>query len=105
MTQNHTQDEVLTEHFDEEVHLIFGYTSMCGTCKVSEHMLDIANKILALPLTKVNLNFYPEFNQENKIMSVPVLLIMKKDQEVERLYAFQSVPFLLEKIKKVIDES
>ncbi|UXR78800.1 MULTISPECIES: thioredoxin family protein [unclassified Staphylococcus] len=105
MTQNDAQDEMLTKHFDEELHLIFGYTTMCGTCKVSEHMLDIVNDILQLPITKINLNYYPEFNQENKIMSVPILLIMRKDQEIERLYAFRSVSFLLEKLKKLIDES
>ncbi|MDU6794039.1 MAG: thioredoxin, partial [Staphylococcus sp.] len=33
-------------------------------------------------------------------MSVPVLLIMDKDKEVDRIYAFQSVPYLLEKLKK-----
>ena len=105
MTNQPIQDEVLTQHFDQETHLIFGYTTMCGTCKVSERMLDIVNDIVQLPITKVDLNYYPDFNQEKEIQSVPVLLIMKQDQEYERLYAFRSVPFLLEKIKKVIDES
>ncbi|KIX90299.1 thioredoxin [Staphylococcus microti] len=105
MTNHQIQDEVLTQHFDQETHLIFGYTTMCGTCKVSERMLDIVNDIVQLPITKVDLNYYPTFSQEQEIQSVPVLLIMKRDQEYERLYAFRSVPFLLEKIKKVIDES
>ncbi|MGV3042589.1 thioredoxin family protein [Staphylococcus rostri] len=105
MTNSHTQNEVLTQHFDKETHLIFGYTTMCGTCKVSERMLDIVNNIVQLPIAKVDLNYFPSFNQEKGIQSVPVLLIMKRDQEIDRLYAFQSVPFLLEKIKKAIDES
>ena len=42
----------VTENFGEEKHLIFGYTPTCGTCKVSERMLDIANEILKLPLRK-----------------------------------------------------
>ena len=31
----------VTENFGEDKHLIFGYTPTCGTCKVSERMLDI----------------------------------------------------------------
>ena len=82
--------EDITENYNEEKHLIFGYTPMCGTCKVSERMLDIANDIYSFRL-KGDLNFHPEFSKEKEIMSVPVLLVMNKDQEVKRIYAFQSV--------------
>ena len=50
--------EDITENYNEDKHLIFGYTPMCGTCKVSERMLDIANDILQLPIKKVDLNFH-----------------------------------------------
>ncbi|BGE82967.1 thioredoxin family protein [Staphylococcus petrasii] len=91
--------EDIRENFKEDKHLIFGYTPMCGTCKISERMLDIANEILKLPVKKIDLNFHPEFSEENKIMSVPVLMVMNKDKEMDRIYAFQSVPYLLEKLK------
>ncbi|HCZ3056333.1 thioredoxin, partial [Staphylococcus aureus] len=39
----------VTTFYEEDKHLIFGYTPTCGTCKVSERMLDIANEILQLP--------------------------------------------------------
>ena len=42
--------EDICENFNKEKHLIFGYTPMCGTCKMSERMLDIANEILQLPV-------------------------------------------------------
>ncbi|MCU5747087.1 thioredoxin family protein [Staphylococcus sp. SQ8-PEA] len=86
-------------NYDKDRHLIFGYTPTCGTCKVSERMLDIANEMVKLPLIKVDLNFHPGFAQEYEIQSVPVLLIMNKDYEENRIYAFQSVPFLLENLK------
>lgn len=89
----------ITENYNEDKHLIFGYTPMCGTCKVSERMLDIANDILQLPVKKVDLNFHPDFSMENEIMSVPVLLVMNKDIVEKRIYAFQSVPYLLENLK------
>ncbi|MCD8900383.1 thioredoxin family protein [Staphylococcus gallinarum] len=87
------------EHDDKEKSLVFGYTPTCGTCKISERMLDIANEILQLPITKVDLNFYPEYSQKHEIQSVPVLIVMSKGQEIKRIYAFQSVPYLLENLK------
>lgn len=87
------------EHDDKEKALIFGYTPTCGTCKISERMLDIANDILKLPIIKVDLNFHPEYSQEHEIQSVPVLLVMSKGKEIKRIYAFQSVPYLLENLK------
>lgn len=93
------QVEDISENFNQEKHLIFGYTPMCGTCKVSERMLDIANEILQLPIKKIDLNFHPEFSEQNQIMSIPVLVVMNKSKETDRIYAFQSVPYLLEKLK------
>ncbi|EHY92057.1 putative thioredoxin [Staphylococcus saprophyticus subsp. saprophyticus KACC 16562] len=62
-------------------------------------MLDIANEILKLPITKIDLNFHPDFSQEHEIQSVPVLMLMSKGEEQKRIYAFQSVPNLLENLK------
>ena len=90
--------EDITVNFNKEKHLIFGYTPMCGTCKISERMLDIANEILQLPIKKIDLNFYPEWSKEKQIMSVPVLLLMQRGRD-KRIYAFQSVTYLLENLK------
>ena len=68
--------EDICENFNKEKHLIFGYTPMCGTCKMSERMLDIANEILQLPVKKIDLNYHPKYSERNKIMSVPVLIVM-----------------------------
>ncbi|MDW3827475.1 thioredoxin family protein [Staphylococcus saprophyticus] len=89
----------IDEHINQEKYLIFGYTPTCGICKVSERMLDIANEILKLPITKIDLNFHPDFSQEHEIQSVPVLMLMSKGEEQKRIYAFQSVPNLLENLK------
>ena len=89
----------IDEHINQEKYLIFGYTPTCGTCKVSERMLAIATEILKLPITKIDLNFHPDFSQEHEIQSVPVLMLMSKGEEQKRIYAFQSVPNLLENLK------
>ncbi|AID00889.1 thioredoxin [Staphylococcus xylosus] len=89
----------VNKYINEDKYLIFGYTPTCGTCKVSERMLDIANDILQLPIIKMDLNFHPDFSQMYEIQSVPVLLVMSKGEEQKRIYAFQSVPYLLENLK------
>ena len=89
----------ITQNYGKDKHLIFGYTPTCGTCKISERMLDIANEILQLPIIKIDLNFHPQFSKTNQIMSVPVVLLMNRDKEIKRIYAFQSVPNLLENLK------
>lgn len=89
----------VNKYINEDKYLIFVYTPTCGTCKVSERMLDIANDILQLPIIKMDLNFHPDFSQMYEIQSVPVLLVMSKGEEQKRIYAFQSVPYLLENLK------
>ena len=89
----------VNKYINEDKYLIFGYTPTCGTCKISERMLDIANDILKLPTIKMDLNFHPDFSQLYEIQSVPVLLVMSKGEEQKRIYAFQSVPYLLENLK------
>ena len=64
---------------------------MCGTCKMSERMLDITKYPLKYEL-------HPNIVSVT-YMSVPVLIVMNKDIEIDRIYAFQSVPYLLEKLK------
>ena len=61
----------IKQNFDQDKHLIFGYTPMCGTCKVSERMLDIANEILQLPLVKADLNFHPDFSEACLLYTSP----------------------------------
>jgi thiol-disulfide isomerase/thioredoxin len=48
----------------------------------------------------MNLNFYPELAEKFQIESVPCLLFIKDGEMVEMIYAFNSVPFLYEKIKQ-----
>ena len=85
--KNETRVNVF-EHVDKEKYLIFGYTPTCGTCKVSERMLDIANEILKLPITKIDLNFHPDFSQQHEIQSVPILMLMSKGEEQKEFMHF-----------------
>jgi thioredoxin-like negative regulator of GroEL len=51
---------------------------------------------------KVNLNFYPEMAKQFEVESVPCLLLIKDGDVIDQIYAFQSVPFLYEKVKTIV---
>lgn len=77
------------------------YTPMCGTCQVARKMLTVIDELLpSITIHSVNLNFHPKEAIELGIESVPCLLIFEDGIEKEKIYAFQSVGYLLDKIKK-----
>src|SRR3954451_2029015 len=83
----------------EEIGLLYFYTPLCGTCQVASRMLHIVGELVEVTMGKMNLNFYPDLAKNFAIESVPSLLIIRNGEVQETIYAFHSVPFLLEKIK------
>ena len=80
------------------------YTPMCGTCAVASKMMDVVEQLLPdLPLGKANLNFMEQLAYDYHVESVPCLLVSDSGKVTEKVYAFQSVPFLYELLKKSID--
>lgn len=80
------------------------YTPMCGTCAVASKMMTIVEQLLPqLQVGKANINFIEHIAFDNKIESVPCLLVYDGGKLTEKVYAFQSVPFLYELLKKSID--
>lgn len=83
---------------------IYTFTPLCGTCQVAGRMLDIAKEVLPIvPLEKVNLNYAKELAEEYQIESVPCLILIKDNQIIEKIYAFHSVPYLVDRLKLIID--
>ncbi|MCM3567530.1 thioredoxin family protein [Neobacillus mesonae] len=78
---------------------LYFFTPLCGTCQLAGKMLQVVEKIVELEMGKMNLNFYPALAEKFEIESVPCLLLIKNGQVKERIYAFHSVPYLLDKIK------
>jgi thioredoxin-like negative regulator of GroEL len=94
------RDEVSSFINNHSSGLIYFYTPMCGTCQVASRMLQVIEKLVDVKIGKMNLNFYPELAKKFEIESVPCLLFIKDGELVEMIYAFQSVPFLYEKINR-----
>ncbi|MEK4627486.1 thioredoxin family protein [Solibacillus sp. FSL R7-0682] len=80
---------------------LYIYTPMCGTCGVAKKMLEVIEQLLPdFPLGMTNINYMEQLAYELKIESVPCLIISEDGQITEKIYAFQSVPFLYEILKK-----
>ena len=77
------------------------YTPMCGTCAVASKMMDVVHELYpTLPMGKANLNFMEDLAYELQIESVPCLIVTEHGQITEKVYAFQSVPYLYDLLKK-----
>lgn len=95
-------DEVTSFFNSHSSGLIYFYTPLCGTCQVASRMLHVIENMVDIKIGKMNLNFYPELADKFQIESVPCLLFIKDGDIVEMIYAFNSVPFLYEKIKQSV---
>lgn len=80
--------------------LLYFYTPLCGTCQLASRMLTIMLEITDVKIGKMNLNYFPEMAKYFAVESVPCLLIINNGQVVKTIYAFHSVPYLLENIKE-----
>ncbi|MGM9966021.1 MULTISPECIES: thioredoxin family protein [unclassified Rummeliibacillus] len=77
------------------------YTSMCGTCQVASKMMEIMEATFPdIPMGKANINYVEQLAIDYKIESVPCLLITENGKVRDKIYAFQSVSYLFEKIQK-----
>jgi len=95
-------DEVSSFLKNHSSGLIYFYTPLCGTCQVASRMLQVIENMVDVKIGKVNLNFYPDLAMQFEIESVPCLLLIKEGDVIDQIYAFQSVPFLYEKVKTII---
>jgi thioredoxin 1 len=87
---------------DKGTGYLYFYTPMCGTCQVAGKMLTVIEQLLPNNTSgKADLNFMPEIAERFEIESVPCLIIINKGEIQEKIYAFQSVPYLYEKLKNL----
>jgi thiol-disulfide isomerase/thioredoxin len=85
--------EVTTDTLQEQEYLIYIYTPFCGTCQVAKTMLDKIESVHKQDIFyRMNASLYPDFMRDNKIESVPCLLIKKENKVQEKVYAFHSIP-------------
>ena len=98
--QENELEAVLQTH---QLVVVLAHTPTCGTCAVAKRMLSVVSNLIPEVLfADLNLNQYAQLAQDEQILSVPGILIYEDGICREIVYAFQSVPFLFEKIKTYI---
>lgn len=71
---------------------VYFFTPLCGTCKIGERMLEIADMTgISVPLYKININFAPRLREQWKISSVPCLALLENGEPIQMEYAMNSV--------------
>lgn len=84
---------------ESSVAAFYLYTPMCGTCAVASKMMEVITVMRpGIPIGKADLNYVENIAIDYEIESVPCLLIQKDGVLTHKIYAFQSVPYLLEEI-------
>lgn len=101
--QEWSQEEI--DNFIQEgrTGLLYLFTPLCGTCQVAGKMLAVIEELVSeKPIGKTDLNFIPNLAEQLGIESVPCLIIIKDGHVQDKIYAFHSVPYLLDKIKSTM---
>ncbi|NEW06503.1 thioredoxin family protein [Paenibacillus sp. SYP-B3998] len=89
LTQQALQKRVTNE---DKAFAVFLYTPFCGTCQLTERMLNIILTMMpSLKLVKSNINFLPNISHDWQITSVPCIVIVERGKEKQYLYRMQSV--------------
>lgn len=99
-----TQQELLERAEKADISFaVFLYTPFCGTCKLTERMLNIIMTLEPkLPLYKSNLNFLPQISQAWQISSVPCIVIVKAGQEKRMIYQMKAVDDLYHELLPLV---
>lgn len=83
--------EITEEVLNQENYLLYIYTPFCGTCSLARAILEKIEAVHKETIFyEMNASFYPQFMHDNKIESVPCLLIKSKNHIKEKVYAFKS---------------
>jgi len=83
----------------EQNYLLFIHTPFCGTCHIAKSFLtNIETALKGDYFYDMNGSFYAEFLQNNKIRSVPCLLIRVNGNIEKKIYTFHSTAHILNEI-------
>ncbi|WP_036717521.1 thioredoxin family protein [Paenibacillus harenae] len=74
---------------------VYFFTPLCGTCKLGERMLEIAEDAgISTPIAKLNINYAPRLRDAWQITSVPCLVLLQDGKPVRKEYAMKSVDYV-----------
>lgn len=97
-----TSKEQLTEVVQgNELVLIDFYAPWCGPCKMIAPMLkEISTERDDVTIVKVDVDSLKELAEENDVMSVPALQVVKGGEKVDQVNGFRPKEMLVELIER-----
>jgi thioredoxin 1 len=102
MKNNPTLEQIKYEIKKQKYTAFYLYTPMCGTCMVAGRMVDITEKMFPqIHFIKADLNYIPSVADHYSVESVPCMLLFKEGFLIDKIYAFQSVPYLHEQFNQL----
>lgn len=92
------EKELLEKIRSEKALLVDVWAPWCGPCRMLGPVLErIAERFAGqLSVVKLNADQYPEFCNQNGIMSIPTLILYRDGEEVGRKVGFQPEPALVQ---------
>lgn len=100
---NELTSEQLGKIHQQKRTVLYLYTPFCGTCQLASKMLSVIETIMpSISILMKNLNYIPEYAKEWGIESVPCLLIFENGKIIKKIYAFHSVDYLYQLLKKYV---
>lgn len=91
------------EQLNDETYLLYIHTPFCGTCHLARQILEQIESVLQKQLFfELNASLHPQFMEENKIESVPCLLIKRNGEIKEKIYTFHSISNILYFVTKYL---
>ncbi|MBS4205219.1 thioredoxin family protein [Lederbergia citrea] len=98
-----SKEDIMAIFDNKKSAVLYFYTPLCGTCQVAGRMMDVVEQLIRdISFGKTDLNYMPEIAEQFSIESVPCLLVVKEGHISEKIYAFKSVPYLYDLIKRYI---
>jgi len=86
---------------DREPFILFLYTPLCGTCKLAKQMVEATVPMFPnIKFYSANINYFPKYTKENRISTVPAIILNDSEGPPETVLAIESVTNLYGKIKK-----
>jgi len=81
----------------DHLYLLDFYADWCEPCKWVEPILDDVLKHYSgkIILRKINIDEQPNVARDYHVMSVPTLVLLKKEQEIWRMRGFDTAPALI----------
>ncbi|WP_099159986.1 thioredoxin family protein [Virgibacillus ndiopensis] len=96
---------ITNETLEQENYLLYIYTPFCGTCSLARSMLDKIESVHKQEIFyEMNASLHPDFMRNNKVESVPCLMIKENNEIKERIYAFKSIPNIYSYLLKYTPE-